>query len=716
MIPSSRSIIGGEITAGFKATTTFTAPVTLASAATFAVANSAGGTAEVIFADAVGDGGAGHGLTLAGPQRLTLAGENTYSGDTTVSEGVLGLTATGTIDNSPLVLVEAGASFDVLSKTGGYGVPAGQAVAGAGSVVGGLAVGGGGTVSPGDPVGTLTTSGDVSLGGSGNYNWQVLDAQGTADDAAGWDVLSVGGAIAITATSADPFTINLWSLSASDPLTGGPAANFDAAQAGNWRIASATGGITGFAADAFTVATAAANGTTGFANSLAGGSFSLAVSGNDLNLVFTPGTPQTTLAWYGNGSSAGGNGTWSTSGTTWWNGATATAWNSAATASFGKPSGKVTIASGGVSAAAGLVFSGDGYTIEGDGLTLAGATATANTIEVADLVSATISAPLAGTTGFRKTGPGSLVLSGTNTLSGPVAVAAGTLEVAAAGGLAAAAVTVDTGATLAVAAGTTMRSPSVIVDGGTLSAATLAVNSTTGITALAINAGTLAGSPLTTISGGGSLSLVQDARVSVSLGSLEVVEGSGGGRLDIGAGQVSIAAGGITAAALRADLVAGRAGGGWNGATGIISSTAAASGGTRTVGYVVAGSGAATVSLAAAGDTNLNGQVDVFDLVSINSGGKYGAGTAAVWSQGDFNYDGVTNVFDLVSINGAGAYGRGNYFPASPSAVGAVGSPAAVPEPAALVVSGLVAGAVLRRLRFAPSRQRRYTAGRSGRG
>ena len=706
----------GEITAGFKATTTFTAPVTLASAATFAVVNSAGGTAEVIFADAVGDGGAGHGLTLAGPQRLTLAGENTYSGDTTVSEGVLGLTATGTIDNSPLVLVEAGASFDVLSKTGGYGVPAGQAVAGAGSVVGGLAVGGGGTVSPGDPVGTLTTSGDVSLGGSGNYNWQVLDAQGTAGDAAGWDVLSVGGAIAITATSADPFTINLWSLSASDPLTGGPAANFDAAQAGNWRIASATGGITGFAADAFTVATAAANGTTGFANSLAGGSFSLAVSGNDLNLVFTPGTPQTTLAWYGNGSSAGGNGTWSTSGTTWWNGATATAWNSAATASFGKPSGKVTIASGGVSAAAGLVFSGDGYTIEGDGLTLAGATATANTIEVADLVSATISAPLAGTTGFRKTGPGSLVLSGTNTLSGPVAVAAGTLEVAAAGGLAAAAVTVDTGATLAVAAGTTMRSPSVIVDGGTLSAATLAVNSTTGITALAINAGTLAGSPLTTISGGGSLSLVQDARVSVSLGSLEVVEGSGGGRLDIGAGQVSIAAGGITAAALRADLVAGRAGGGWNGATGIISSTAAASGGTRTVGYVVAGSGAATVSLAAAGDTNLNGQVDVFDLVSINSGGKYGAGTAAVWSQGDFNYDGVTNVFDLVSINGAGAYGRGNYFPASPSAVGAVGSPAAVPEPAALVVSGLVAGAVLRRLRFAPSRQRRYTAGRSGRG
>ncbi|MFZ9015890.1 MAG: aconitase family protein, partial [Ilumatobacteraceae bacterium] len=43
------------------------------------------------------------------------------------------------------------------------------------------------------------------------------------------------------------------------------------------------------------------------------------------------------------------------------------------------------------------------------------------------------------------------------------------------------------------------------------------------------------------------------------------------------------------AADLRADIIAGRNGGGWNGTTGITSSTAAASGGTRAVGYVVAG-------------------------------------------------------------------------------------------------------------------------------
>ena len=78
----------------------------------------------------------------------------------------------------------------------------------------------------------------------------------------------------------------------------------------------------------------------------------------------------------------------------------------------------------------------------------------------------------------------------------------------------------------------------------------------------------------------------------------------------------------------------------------------------------------------------------MFDLVSINSSGKYGTGTSSVWSQGDFNYDGVTNVFDLVGVNSAGAYGQGNYFPAAPTGLGSV---AAVPEPATwlLAICGL---------------------------
>jgi fibronectin-binding autotransporter adhesin len=285
-----------------------------------------------------------------------------------------------------------------------------------------------------------------------------------------------------------------------------------------------------------------------------------------------------------------------------------------------------------------------------------------------------------GAVGLTKQGAGKWILGGANTYTGPTTVSAGTLEAANAAGLSSGSVSVASGATLAVASGVTLRSPSVTVNGGAVSGESFVVDGTTGITSLAINAGTLSGSPVVSVGSGGQMSLAQSARVIVGVGGLSVAESSGGGRLDVGAGQVSIAPGGITAADLRADIIAGRAGGAWTGLTGITSSTAASSGGTRAVGYVVAADGSAKVSFAASGDVDLSGAVNVFDLVSINSAGKYGTGTSAVWNQGDFNYDGVTNVFDLVSVNTAGVYGQGNYFPAAPSVAG-VGSVAAVPEP-----------------------------------
>ena len=302
-----------------------------------------------------------------------------------------------------------------------------------------------------------------------------------------------------------------------------------------------------------------------------------------------------------------------------------------------------------------------------------------------------------------KTGVGTLVMDAANTYTGPTTVSAGTLEVANAGAVASSSVTVAAGATLAVASGTTMQSPSVTLAGGTLAAESLAVNAATGIETLTINSGTVANTAAVVVGAGGLIDLPDAERVIVGVASLAVAETAGGGKIDLGSGEATVAAGGIAAADLRADIIAGRNGGAWNGTAGITSAAAGSSGGTRAVGYVVAGDGSARVSFAAPGDIDLSGQVNIIDLVGIDSAGKFGSGQAADWSQGDFNYDGVVNVLDLIAIDTAGAFGTGNYFPSAPTATALGASVAAVPEPG-------VAGLVLAAAGWALLRRRRNIA------
>ena len=236
-------------------------------------------------------------------------------------------------------------------------------------------------------------------------------------------------------------------------------------------------------------------------------------------------------------------------------------------------------------------------------------------------------------TSVTKTGAGTVVFDAVNSYAGPTTVAGGELNLAVSQALATSAVSVGAGGTLSVA-------PAVAAE--------------------------VAG-------------LTLDPAGLVDLTS---------GRLVIG--------GDATAGDLRAAIIAGRAGGTWNGTTGITSSTAAALG-ARGVGYVVRGDGSATVSFAAPGDTDLSGAVNVFDLVNINSSGKYGNASASNWADGDMNYDGVTNVFDLVAVNGGGAYNQGNYLPAPPPASGSV---AAVPEPTLFLpwaAAGIATACLIRR-------------------
>jgi autotransporter-associated beta strand protein len=213
-----------------------------------------------------------------------------------------------------------------------------------------------------------------------------------------------------------------------------------------------------------------------------------------------------------------------------------------------------------------------------------------------------------------KTGAGTLIFDRANTYDGPTSVQAGTLELVEAAAAAGSSVSVAAGARLTVAGGVEAR-----------------------VAGLALDAA---------------------AQVELGTGGLVI-------------------AGGVVPADLRAAIIAGRNGGAWNGTAGIGSSDAAGSSSSRGIGYVLGGDGSATVAFAAPGDTNLDGRVDNFDLVAIDSARKFATGQVADWAEGDFNYDGVVNSFDLVAIDAARVFGQGSYLPVASGTA----SIAAVPEP-----------------------------------
>ena len=172
--------------------------------------------------------------------------------------------------------------------------------------------------------------------------------------------------------------------------------------------------------------------------------------------------------------------------------------------------------------------------------------------------------------------------------------------------------------------------------------------------------------------GVGSLTVQAGATVRLDIGTDRVAVTAlsldAAGLLDVDAGGVSVAAGGLARATFRERLSVGRNGGGWNGSSGIVSTFAAdevAAGSPRAVGWLDDGAAALTFAFAAPGDTNLDGLVDVLDAATFISSGAYDAAIDSGWMDGDFNDDGIVDVLDAADLIGGGLYDAGSYLPSA---------------------------------------------------
>jgi autotransporter-associated beta strand protein/T5SS/PEP-CTERM-associated repeat protein len=246
--------------------------------------------------------------------------------------------------------------------------------------------------------------------------------------------------------------------------------------------------------------------------------------------------------------------------------------------------------------------------------------------------SLTYSGVISGSGAFAKRGAGVLSLSGPNTLTGPTTIQQGTVQLAHASALAASTI-----------------------------------------------------SPLA----GGVLSL--SPYLQATVGGLNP---NAGGLIDIRTGRITVT-NELSQLSLVAALQSGRAGGSWTGSSGITSSAAASSNGTRSVGWLKNGNGAVTCAYAAPGDSNLDSRVDILDAGNFIAFGKFDTGLPADWLEGDFNYDAVVDILDAADFFATGLYDAvdmvtgANYARNYNAAVGTV---AAVPEPSVLGMFGVGAG------------------------
>lgn len=175
-------------------------------------------------------------IIKGGTGTLTLNGSVTYHGSTTVSNGVLNISGSANLDNSSSIAIRSGAKLDVSAAgTMTIGSLAAQTLGGSGTVWGSVAASGGSvaTINPGDAIGTLTITNDLSLAANTIVNLEInrTNAQ-TADKIVA--ATFVGGGASVVVTNLGPTLVTGDTFSVfSGPVTGLGSVSLPTANADN---------------------------------------------------------------------------------------------------------------------------------------------------------------------------------------------------------------------------------------------------------------------------------------------------------------------------------------------------------------------------------------------------------------------------------------------------------------------------------------------------
>ena len=139
-------------------------------------------------------------LTKAGTGTLTLSAVSTNTGTVAVSGGTLALSGSGSFGNAAVIAPASGAIYDVSAAGGTLTLNSGQTLQGSGTVYGNVNGSAGSTINPGDTVGTLTVSGNLTLAGTLLMELNRTNAPAMNDSLIVSGTFTAGGALTVQNT------------------------------------------------------------------------------------------------------------------------------------------------------------------------------------------------------------------------------------------------------------------------------------------------------------------------------------------------------------------------------------------------------------------------------------------------------------------------------------------------------------------------------------